>query len=454
MKLQPVLTLPLGQPVGQLRATPVRLGGKGPPAILAAYGADFDVDPYHEMFFFPTDTLKLILFTTEGEVLWKKDLGRGVVPGMWFCPVFPFDIDGDGVEEIWFVNNTSTQHPLSLDSYRLTRLDARTGEQTGEWDWQRSAGGESISHMFRNFIIGGSVRGEPVLVTATGTYGKMLLRGWRPDMTPRWERPIAKDEPGARGSHMCPITDLDGNGAEELMWGERCISLDDGREIFCADRDLYSGHSDVIAPMLDHASGRWFIYTIREGDGEVSPRVALFDDKGARVWGAVDRGHMDMGWVARLNDDASHVAMAIRIGQKTCGPDGRFHQDRTEFVFDARTGHPRELPYSIYGTIPVDLDGDGLHELVHGLSGQDGTVRMRGGEVVGKIAGTVAIASKLTAHAGEQILDYAPDGTVRIWADLDARDSEAALARYAHPFYQASQRLGITGSNLSVLGGI
>src|SRR5688572_30046228 len=115
MKLEPILQLNLGQTVGQLRAAPVNLGEGAPKAFLVAYGADFDVDPYDEMFFFPTDTLKIALWTTEGERLWERDLGRGVVPGMWFVPVFPFDLDGDGRDEIYFVNNTNPQHPLSLN---------------------------------------------------------------------------------------------------------------------------------------------------------------------------------------------------------------------------------------------------------------------------------------------------------------------------------------------------
>jgi hypothetical protein len=62
------------------------------------------------MFFFPGDTLKLALFTESGGLVWRRDLGRGVVPGMWFCPVFAFDLDGDGVDEIWFV---TTPHGIT-----------------------------------------------------------------------------------------------------------------------------------------------------------------------------------------------------------------------------------------------------------------------------------------------------------------------------------------------------
>lgn len=449
-----LLEVPLGSPIGQCRAAPVQLGAGSPRSILAVYGADFDVDPYVEMFFYPSDTLKMALLTEQGEILWRRDLGRGVVPGMWFCPVLPFDLDGDGVEEIWFVNNVDPNHPLGLSHYRLERVDARTGTTTGQWRWPNRGGPQSLSHTFRNFIVGGHVRGEPVLVTAQGTYGPMFLQGWSAGMHPRWEVSIPGESPGARGSHMCPIVDLDGDGAEELLWGERCIELDTGAARFCADRDVYRGHSDVVQPVLDRESGRWFIYTCRENDPEASPRVVLFDHRGERVWGQVDRGHIDMGWVARLSPAGKPVAMAIRIGQKTSGPDGRFHHGREEFCFDALTGEAYPAPCGLYQTVPVDLDGDGCHELVRGLPGGDGEALDRHGRPIGSVGGPIALASKLLEHPGEQVLSYHPDGTLRVWGDRRAEESAAALARYAHPFYRSNQRLSATGSNLKVLGGI
>jgi len=453
IRLEVLLEVSLGSPIGQCRAAPVRLGKDAPRAVVAVHAADFDVDPYLEMFFFPTDTLKMTVFTEQGAILWQRDLGPAVVPGMWFCPVLPFDLDGDGVDEIWFVNNTDPEHPLGVSHYRLERLDARTGETTGQWPWPSRGGSQPLSHTFRNFIVGGRARDEPVLVTAQGTYGDMFLQGWRPDMQARWDLVIPHDTPGARGSHMCPITDLDRDGIDELMWGERCIELDTGTEVFCADRDLYRGHSDVVQPFLDRSSGRWFLYTCREGDPEASPRVAVFDAQGRPLWGWGDRGHIDMGWVAHLGKDGETVAMAIRIGTKTCGPSGRHHLDREEFTFDARTGRPHALPFSVYRTVPVDLNGDGLHELVRGRPG-GGEVLDRRGAVVATLGGGIAMASKFLDHPGEQVLSYHADGTLRVWADRNARDAPAALARYGHPFYEANQRLTCTGANLGVLGGV
>jgi hypothetical protein len=236
------------------------------------------------------------------------------------------------------------------------------------------------------------------------------------------------------------------------MWGERCLRLSDGTELFCADRDVYRGHSDVVQPFLDRETGRWFLYTCRESDARATPRVLLFDDAGRRVWGAVEQGHMDMGWVARLGERL--VAMAIRIDAKTCGPDGRFHQGREEFAFDALTGEPLSLPFSVYQTLPVDLNGDGVHELVRGVPGGDGEILDGRGRRLGCIGGTAALVSKFLDRPGEQVLVYYPDGVVRAWGDRNAADSPAARKRAQHPFYAANQRLSGTGYNLGVLGGI
>jgi hypothetical protein len=250
---------------------------------------------------------------------------------------------------------------------------------------------------------------------------------------------------------MCAISDLDEDGVHEVLWGERCLELDAGCELFCADRASYRGHSDIVQPVLDRASGKWFVYTCRESDPPAAPRVALFDARGQRVWGHVDAGHMDMGWVAQFERP---VAMAIRIGRKTCGPDGRFHFDRDEFTFDVLTGEPVALPFSVYGALPVDLNGDGYHELVRGLPGHSGQVLDRLGDTVGSVGGPVAMLSKFMDHAGEQLLAYSPDGTLRVWADRNAEDGDLARARYTHPIYAANQRLTGVGYNLVNLGGL
>ena len=113
LKVAPVLEIDLGQRLGQMRAAPLQLGPGAERAFLLAYAEDFDIDPYEEMFFIPKSTLQFSAVSAAGKRLWTRDLGPGVFPGIWFAPVFPFDLDGDGKDEIYFVDNVDPVHPLS-----------------------------------------------------------------------------------------------------------------------------------------------------------------------------------------------------------------------------------------------------------------------------------------------------------------------------------------------------
>lgn len=427
MALTPVWSRSLGPRIGQCRAAPVTLAPGRPPALLVAWSADFDVNPFIEMFFFPTDTLKLALFSHEGERLWEHDLGPAVVPGQWFCPVYPFDLDGDGCDEIYLVTNTDLQHPLSAHGRVLEAREAATGRVTGRWPWpmkqQIDLGVQFMGLMFRNFIAGGTVEGRRVLVTAQGTYGDLYLAGFGPGMAPLWERLIPRDAPGARGSHYCPVLDLDGSGRDVILYGERAIELADGSERFCADRGTYQGHSDIIAPFWLGPGGGWRFLTCRESDAGARPRICVYDAGGRRLWGALEEGHIDMGWAARLGPDHRPVVHGVRIGAKHCGPDGRFHDAVESFAFDARDGEALELPFDPYRTIPVDWDGCGSHKFVRGQPSGDGAL-------------------------------FHGDGTLSLWRDEQARDSERALHRYRHPFYQSAARSTAVGGQMVLLGGL
>lgn len=441
----------LNQRIGMLRALRVKLGDGE--ATLLVYSEDFDIDSDWEMFFYPTDRVHFALLRDDGEVAWKREMGAGLVPGIWFCPVYAMDLDKDGIEEIWFVNNLDDQHPLSIKHSVLERLDPETGQTTGQWPWTYERG-LTFSHQFRNFIFGGFVQDEPVLVTATGTYGKMELRGWGDKMKPRWETIIGKDDPGARGSHLCPVLDVNGDGVDEVLWGERCIELDRGSEVFCAYREEYRGHSDVVYPFWSRQRDGYLVYTIRESDLPASPRVTVFDAKGQHVWGDLEVGHVDIGWVGRIISSESGAALAVRISGKTCGAKGRFHEGVEEFLYDVETGARIPIVGRLMDTIPVDVNGDGVHELVRGISEGNGDVVKADGSVLGNVRGMVAMACRFLDYPGEQILSFDWQGTVRAWYDENATDSDELRRRLASPAYKRMQRLTAVGYNLCPMAGL
>ncbi|MEN6316229.1 MAG: hypothetical protein ABFD25_18515 [Clostridiaceae bacterium] len=224
--------------------------------------------------------------------------------------------------------------------------------------------------------------------------------------------------------------------------------------MFCADSENYRGHSDIIAPVFIDSLNKWQMLACRETDPDASPRICMYDSAGKRIWGRVNEGHIDLGWAARLNDDRSHIVMGIKIGHKSCGPDGRFHDSYTEHVFNAQTGEPVELGFSVYKTMPVDINGDGYHEVVRGLPAANGDVMDRYGNVVGNIGGSVALSGKITDMPGEQLLVYGADGQISLWRDKNAEDCAFAVSRYNNPFYGKALSVSGNGYNWCILGGI
>ena len=260
MEIKCLKEFDLGIELGQVRSVPVSLGKDMPEAVLFVYSSQGNLDPWPELFNYPKDTLKMALYTLDGVRMWKRDLGNGVIPGVWYAPFISFDLDQDGVDEIWFVNNLNPNIPFSLNARVLERIDPLTGETTGQWTWPDNTIDDTMSHSYRFFITGGYVHDKPVLVTAQGTYRDMYLQGYGEGMEKRWDIKIPYDDGGARSSHLCPVLDFNDDGVDELFWGERLISLEDGHEVFCGDKGKYLGHSDIVVPFEDIKTGKKYLH--------------------------------------------------------------------------------------------------------------------------------------------------------------------------------------------------
>jgi hypothetical protein len=450
----------VGTTLGQTRAVPVQLGKDQQPHLLLVYGEDKSVDPFMGMFFFPTNSLKFALYTMEGERLWMKELHRGNIPGSWFNPVFPFDLDQDGVEEIWFVYNTSEDHPLDIKQYRLACMDPRTGEITSLYPWKGLDWADyTMSQRYRHMIFGGYHHGDPVLVTAQGTYTQLQMQGWDMGMVQRWDLVVGKDERGSRGSHTSAIVDINNDGSDEFFYGERCINIGTGKHLFIADEHVYDGHSDVVSPVFNYDANRWYIFTAREsGYGNYAPpRVVTFKDNGHRQWSDLEVGHMDMGWVARVGPEGAFRGLAVKVGGKTAGSEGVFRTGIEEYVWDPFTGKRVPVDLSLYERWPVDINGNGIHELVGSGDGTDGKLlTYKGVEIAnfGDDAQAIIISKILTGKDGEQIVLFYPDGRIKIVYDRNAKDTPVAKKRYSHPFYLRNQKQSAVGHNIMLLGGI
>ena len=414
-------------------------------------------------FRWPKDTLKISAFTLEGEHLWQHDVGKGIIPGLWYCPVFPFDLDGDGRDEIYHIGNPQPDRPLDKDSMQVTGLSSDTGEVFGAADLPWFPGNQTMSDTFRYLINGGYSNGKPRLIGAQGCYHELVIGAWGPNLEPLWDRHIPDSEPGCRASHMFPVVDIDGDGRDEVFLGERCIDIDTGEDRWVADRDNYHGHSDIVMPTLDRETGEWFLYTTREFPWpEGSRGVVMFDSRGEEVWGHRGMGHMHSGWTARLRDDGSHLCFAMEVVKHKTGSQVT-SVDSECYLYDM-TGQQLKVPFTLEGTQPVDIDGDGRHELLYvdGFAFRGKTTDLPGlvidrhGEEVGRVEGRAAFCHKIPDLncPGEQILTHDDSGKVCIYGCPDAEDTEEARARYAHPYYKSCNRVRAVGYNWRNHGGL
>jgi hypothetical protein len=454
-----------------MRAVPIQVEPGAPEAILITYSADEDIDPFMGMFFFPKDTLKMVLWEPGRGVRWRREFHAGVIPGEWFCPVLPFDLDADGADEIWMVVNADPAHPLDIKKFGLERIDPRTGATVARHKWRGLDYADyTASQRYRHFLAGGHAGGEPVLVCVQGTYSRIQIQGMRADGSLRWETNVGKDDRGARACHNCPVVDFDQDGDDEIFIGERCLRLRDGTALFIADEHMWNGHSDVVAPVWNETEKAWSLFTARESPyaKPAPPRVVAYGPTGRRRWADLEEGHMDMGWVARIGAGGKPLAYALLLGGKSAGPGGFVRSDCIEYFWDPFTGERQTPAFSAFERLPIDIDGDGLHELIGSNSKQAEPNVI---DATGRILGTMPDGSRVVHVSklvptlpGEQVVAFTADGRVRLIGcrpDADPRpgaglavDTAAAKARYAHPFYRRNRQLTAVGYNLNTLGGL
>ena len=83
-----------------------------------------------------------------------------------------------------------------------------------------------------------------------------------------------------------------------------------------------------------------------------------------------------------------------------------------------------------------------------------GLVVDRHGQGMAQLQGEPAYGGKILDLPGEQIVTWDEEGTVRIYAWPEARDTAEAKARYQHPYYAACLRLWAMAYNRCNVAGI
>ena len=124
-----------------------------------------------------------------------------------------------------------------------------------------------------------------------------------------------------------------------------------------------------------------------------------------------------------------------------------------DFLFDAFTGEELhdKFPFKASEFMPVDFNGDGYHEFYADESkgkNYGHVFDAKGNDLAYLGKGNTVREGKVIDRPGEQIMLYYKDeGKVRIWGDLDAKESDFAKKRYAKSYQYAMQHFMGTGYN-------
>ncbi|MFB6162038.1 MAG: RICIN domain-containing protein [Halococcoides sp.] len=282
-------------------------------------------------------------YTLEGDHLWRINLGINIRAGAHYAQPILYDFDGDGIAELAVRTADGTVDGAGnvigdpeVD-YRngagrilegpeyLTVFDGKTGEELATTDFEPARGnicnwGDCYGNRGERFLAGVAyLDGEtPSIIECRGYYARSALAAFDFDgeqITQRWYFDTADGWPdyAGQGNHNLSIADCDGDGRDEIVYGQ-CVIDHDGTGLhttgwghgdalhvgdFAPDRDgleiFGPGETDNMGEaMRDAATGEPLWFSGESGDigrgvaGNIDP-----SSQGAEAWSSADNGLRD-----------------------------------------------------------------------------------------------------------------------------------------------------------------
>jgi len=190
---------------------------------------DFNVDPYHMPGYWvrSPEPYQLEAYSSKGQFLWHYDMGWAIETGTWYSPYMVYDVDGDGIAEVYA--KAGEGDPRELDGHVLegaeyiVKIDGLTGKIINKSDWLSKDGFlNNYNYESRNFLTVAYLNGlTPSLVMQRGTYtiiktmalDKNLKEEWY------WESSGEYEKYKGQGQHGIMQGDVDFDGKDELIIG-------------------------------------------------------------------------------------------------------------------------------------------------------------------------------------------------------------------------------------------
>lgn len=267
-------------------------------------------------------TYKLEAYLSDGTFLWRKDLGLGLEPGVWYTPFVVYDFDGDGKGDVAVKTGPNDVREedgrVRKGPEWVSVLDGMTGNEKARADWpERNARYGGYNRTNRNQMGMAYLDGKtPCIIVARGTYKLMVvdayqLKNGKLDKLWRWdgdeENPVIRSQ----GAHSFVCADIDDDGRDEIILGSAVLD-DNGTCLYSAG----IGHTDkTIVSDIDPSRPGLEIFHCAEqpftnpSEPLYNYGVCLVDAKtGEKLWGmGGPTYHVGSGFVADI--DPSHPGM-------------------------------------------------------------------------------------------------------------------------------------------------
>jgi len=386
-------------------------------------------------------TYKLEAYLSDGTFLWRKDLGPGIEPGIWYSPLVVYDFDGDGKAEVAVKTGPADARDATG---RVTKgpewvsiLDGMTGREITRADWpSRDPRLGNYNRINRNQMGVAYLDGKtPCLLVARGTYKLMVVDAYQyhdKKLARLWhwegddETPVIRSQ----GAHFLHAADVDGDGRDEVVLGS-CVLDDNGTCLWSAGL----GHPDkcYVTKVDPRLPGMQVFYAIEpwHDDGK---GVCLVDARtGKMIWSIGGRtNHVGDGMVADI--DPTSPGLECWATEDSKGG------STARYLFSA-DGKPLGTRADVPGCRNwLFWDGDLLRETITGGGGRGGArglavVKYKGPTLTAGIEGTVVMTADILGDWREEIITVLP-GELRIYTTtIPASDRRVCLMQ--DPVYRA-----------------
>ncbi|MDE6551474.1 MAG: rhamnogalacturonan lyase [Muribaculaceae bacterium] len=237
-----------------------------------------------------TGPVLLDCYKLDGTKLWRIDLGDNIRAGAHYTQFMVYDLDGDGCAEVvcktadGTVDGTNRLIGERKADWRnmkgrviagpeyLTVFNGKTGEAMSTIDYQPTRGqlkdwGDGYANRSERYLAAIAYLDgvHPSVVMCRGYYAKTVLAAYDWDgkeLKLRWifdSTTPGNEAFGGQGNHNLRVADVDGDGCDEIIYGQMTID-NDGTGLYSTG--MY--HGDAIHLLSDVNNEKYYVWGCHE----------------------------------------------------------------------------------------------------------------------------------------------------------------------------------------------